>query len=70
MVCTAHRLQCLTSHFTKHKFPVVINVQTHLKATLSIIRMLSQVNSQNVPFKGQVNRLCLLLQAGVCSLAK
>ena len=32
MVCTAHRLQCRTSHIPKHKFPYlyVINVHTNL----------------------------------------
>ena len=38
MVCTVHRLQCKTSYFTKHKFPVhaVQNVQTHQKSKLTV----------------------------------
>ena len=36
MVCTAHRLQCKTQHFPKHKFLVhaTWNVQTQLKSTV------------------------------------
>ena len=31
MVCTDHRLQCLTPHITRHKFPMYAtqSVQTH-----------------------------------------
>ena len=36
MVCTAHRLQCKTPHFPKHKFPIhaTRTVQTQLKSTI------------------------------------
>ena len=27
MVCTGHRLQCKTLHFTKHKFPIIMHVR-------------------------------------------
>ena len=35
MICVAHRLQCKTLHFPRHKLPVhaTWNVQTHLKST-------------------------------------
>ena len=38
MVCTAHRLQCKTQHFPKHKFPVhsTRSVQTRLKSIVSV----------------------------------
>ena len=37
MVCTAHRVQCKTLHFTEHKFPVYSTRkfdQMHLKSTV------------------------------------
>ena len=36
MVCMPHRLQCITPHFPKHKFPIQAtrNVQTQLKSTV------------------------------------
>ena len=30
MVCTAHRLQCITPHFPKHKFPMYANTTNHI----------------------------------------
>ena len=40
MVCTAHRLQCITPHFPKHIFPIhaTRNVQTHLKPSCEVHR--------------------------------
>ena len=47
MVCMAHRLQCKTPHFPKHKFHVhaTRNVQMHLKINCSIFSQpfLSQI---------------------------
>ena len=34
IVCTGHRLQCKTLHFTKHKLYAIQNIQAHLKSIL------------------------------------
>ena len=34
MVCTAHRLQCMTLHFPRHKFPLHAAEINCIKATL------------------------------------
>ena len=50
MFRTAHRLQCKTPHFPKHKFPIhtTRSVQTQLKSTVSII---NNYISRSIPFK-------------------
>ena len=47
MVCMAHRLQCITLLFPKHKFPVYTawNSQMHLKSN---VKLLSTVNKAYV----------------------
>ena len=49
MVCTAHRLQCKTPHFPKHKFPThatQINVQMQLKSAVNSYHCGSSTTAQ------------------------
>ena len=56
MVCTAHRLQCKTQHFPKHKFPIHVtrNVQTQLKST--VVRFAVALFACNIP--SELKRVC------------
>ena len=66
MVCMAHRLQCKTPHFPKHKFCryATQNVQTHLKSTVipnshTALRYSNPAQGKGV-FIGQIKVMCEL----------
>ena len=50
MVCTDHRLQCKTLHFTKHKFPICMQTECSNAPEINCIHSYHSAPSSHVTY--------------------